>query len=258
MKPTFLGHNRPLLVSMITDETPEECKCSIRNSIYDGADAFGIHLCHLLMEYHNEKTLREIFFYAQHRPIYTVHYRRADRPQLTDGDLADTQRLCLRAGGTLCDVMGDMFDRGAPKELSMKSEAVDKQKRYIDELHEMGGEVLMSTHIHSFLTAEETLIQAKEIESRGADIVKIVVQAKSEEEAQEAYRITMMLKNELKRPFLYLCMGKYGKVHRVLTPVFGSVMTLCVQQYRAHSLPDHPLLRATRAVYDNIDFGMNR
>jgi 3-dehydroquinate dehydratase len=66
------------------------------------------------------------------------------------------------------------------------------------------------------------------------------------------------LKNELKTPFLHLCMGRYGKLHRVLTPMFGSVMTLCTQEYRAHSLCDQPLLRATKAVYDNIDFGVNR
>jgi 3-dehydroquinate dehydratase len=254
MKPTFYGHEKPLLAAMVYEPTPMTAKATMRNAIYDGADAFCIDLNVLGAEFHTEEHLKSIFAVAEDKPIYSYFYRRTLPEGSDDEPLAEMCRRSIKCGSTLCDLMGDMFEKGAPNQLAMAPEAVEKQKRLIDEIHEMGGEVLMSTHIFRFFSLEETLKQAKEMEARGADVVKIVVTANSREEEEEVFRTTMALRNEIKKPFLHLCMGRYGKVHRALTPVFGSCMTLCVQYYNKHSVFDQPLLRATRAVYDNIDF----
>jgi len=254
MRPTFYGHDKPLLAAMVYEKTPQTAKATMRNAIYDGADAFCVDLNVLEAKYHNEESLKSIFGVAQNKPIYSYFYRRT-LPEGTDDDaLADMCRLSIRSGSTLCDVIGDMYQKGAPDQLATDPVAVEKQKRLIDEIHSMGGEVLMSSHVFRFFTMEETLRHAREMDARGADVIKIVVSANSREEEEEVFRTTMALRNTLKKPFMHLCMGKYGKVHRALTPVFGSCMTLCVQYYNEYSVFDQPLLRATRAVYDNIDF----
>ena len=258
MKPSFYGHeNKPLLAAMVYEPTPKTAKATMRNAIYDGADAFCVDLNVLGREYRTEENLKTIFDTAENKPIYSYMYRAALAEGEGDEALADMCLTSIRAGSTLCDVMGDIFEKGAPLQLSRSSAAVEKQKQLIREIHAIGGEALMSTHVYHFITLEETLAQALEMESRGADVIKIVVTANSREEEEEVFRTTMALRKELKHPFLHLCMGKYGKVHRALTPVFGSCMTLCVQYYNDHSVFDQPVLRATRAVYDNIDFDRN-
>ena len=45
-------------------------------------------------------------------------------------------------------------------------------------------------------------------------MIKIVVSSQSEEEMYEAFRITTLMKRELKVPFLHICGGQSGKLHR--------------------------------------------
>ena len=55
-------------------------------------------------------------------------------------------------------------------------------------------------------------------------------------------------------PFLMINMGDHGKAHRVIGPVFGSCMLLCVQQYTPNGHKEKPLLRACRDIYNNFDY----
>ena len=48
---TFLTCEKPLLTAMVQAQTPQECKDIILNSIWDGAEAFGIQLENLKKEY---------------------------------------------------------------------------------------------------------------------------------------------------------------------------------------------------------------
>lgn len=255
MRLSYLNKPCPQLVSTIYGKSPEACIQQMIASNAEGADGFCIDMGLLPLEDHNEETLRQIFDTAEGKPIYTYHYRRADRPQLTDEDLMESQLLFLRSGATLCDIMGDVFDKGAPQELTRNAEAVRRQKEYIDKVHALGGEVLMSTHVQHYITPEQVLEQALEIESRGVDVVKIVVRVTTKEQAEEAFRATSMLRHALKTPFLHLSMGELSGPHRILTPMFGSCMTLCVPYRTPLAVPEQPLLRKARAVYDNIEFG---
>ena len=70
MKASFLNHDKPLLVAMVQEETPQAAIAVILNSLQDGAEAFGIQLCILKPEYRNEATLRRIFAACHGKPIY--------------------------------------------------------------------------------------------------------------------------------------------------------------------------------------------
>ena len=149
--------------------------------------------------------------------------------------------------------MGDTFGK-APDELAKNPIAVDKQRKLIEEIHNMGKEVLMSSHLYRYAKAEEVLEIAYEHQRRGADISKIVTAANSEEEEAENIRITSLLKKELKIPFLFLSGGTHYKVHRLVSPMLGSSMSLCVWQYDELATRSQPPLRLVRFVTDNMDY----
>lgn len=251
------GRKRPLLTCVISDETPDACIATIRNAIYDGADAIMLDLCKLALQYHTHDELNRIFNYCEDRPVIAMHYRSPLRPQLADEDLVESLLTSIRAGASMCDIMGDMY-HASPLQLSSDEESVEKQKQLVRTVHELGGEVLMSSHTWVPMTAEETITHARALASRGADMIKIAMIANTEAESMETFRATALLKHETDTPYLLVCMGQYGKFHRQIGPLFGSAMALCVQQYTTRSHKDQALLRATRAVFDNVDWNPAR
>ena len=250
-KHLFSRQRLPILVTSLTDPTPTKTICTMRNAIFDGTDAFMLHMEALKQEHICENDLLMICNYACDKPLYTMNYRRPNGK--TDEQLIEEQLMAVRAGASMIDMMGDMFDP-SPLELTWDSRAVDRQKQVIEEVHALGGEVLMSSHVWVYMTAEEALAHAKALEDRGADFVKIAMGVHNEEELLASLRTTALVKNELKIPFLHICMGQWGKLHRAISPTLGSCFALCVQSYTEAGHKEKPLLRAEKAVLDNIDW----
>ena len=173
--------------------------------------------------------------------------------EVKDEDLAESLLLAIRAGASMCDIMGDMFGR-AEMELSRDEAVIGQQRELVRQVHDLGGEALLSSHTWVPMSVAQTVEHAKALASRGADMVKIAMIANTEEEVMETFRSTMILKHEMDTPYFLVCMGQYGKLHRQLAPMFGSCLALCVEQYTARSHKDQALLRATRAVLDNVDW----
>lgn len=240
---------------MVQAPTVEETCLLIRNASYDGADAWGIQIENIKPEDQTEANIRAIVSCTNNMPIYATNYRGGKNVGRSDDDLAEGLKQLVRCGVTLVDVMGDYYDP-TPGELTENPAAVEKQMKLIDEIHAMGGEVLMSSHVCRFIPAEEVLRIAKAHEARGADICKIVTAANSVEEEMENLRIITLLKQELHIPFLFLCGGSQCKRHRQLGALFGCCMWLTVGTYDRYATPMQPLTRAIRAIADNtaIDF----
>ena len=258
MKPKFTQClSQPRLASMIQEPTAADAITRIRNSAYDGAEIIALHLEFLGKEFHNHKDLRTIFAYAGSRPVYTMNYRNVNRPGVSDEELVAGQLIAAEAGASMVDVMGDIFDP-SPLQLTMNPAAIDKQKSMIDQFHERDCEVMFSSHTWTFMTAEETLEHCKALIDRGADMVKIAMCAFKEEQMEEVYRTTLMMKRELKVPFLHVCMGQYGKVHRMISPFLGSSLALCMQQYIPVCNKEQPILRAAKTVFENVDWDIAR
>ena len=118
----------------------------------------------------------------------------------------------------------------------------------------MGKEVLLSSHVLKFASAETVLEIAYEQQKRGADIVKIVTAANSDEEQIENLRITTLLKKELKVPFLFLSGGTHSKIHRMIGPQLGCVSYLAVREHDEPAGPTQPTIKAAKAVRDNLDY----
>ncbi len=257
MRPTFLNQTRPLLTNMIQVENPEDAIETIRNALGDGADAFGLQLCQFNPRFQAKESYQRIFEFMGDKPIYITNYRGAFNKGASDEVLAKGLVEAIKAGATLCDIMGDLFDP-SPFELTINGKAIARQKGLISQIKSLGGEVLISSHINSFLPAEKVLEIAMAHQARGADITKIVTMGNSQAEELENLRITALLKEKLEIPFLFLSGGSHYKLHRMIGPLLGCVMYLCVQRHDKLSTKSQPVLRAVREVLANFDYTAHR
>ena len=241
MKKSFLNTATPFVTEMVQAPTAGQAEIKIRNAIADGATAIGIQMSFLEKQYRTEETLTSIFSAAEDKPVYFTNYRSGLNEGTSDEELTDGLLFGLKCGATLVDVMGDTFDP-SPEELTTNENAIAKQMKLIDEVHKKGGEVLMSSHIYEFRNAERVIKIALEQQRRGADIVKIVTGAQTQEEELKNLEICRLLKQELKVPFLFLSDGKYSYLHRTVGPALGVCMWLCFREYDEFTYPGPPLL----------------
>ena len=250
MRSNFLRYDAPPLVCMVQADNPERIKELIALSIPEGAEAFGMQFCRMKAQYRNKDTYKELFGLASPYPVYVTNYRDGENKGKSDEVLASELLELAECGATLCDVMGDYFDR-TEGELTVNAEAIKKQMKLIDDLHGKGAEVLMSSHVLKYTPAERVLEIALEHQRRGADICKIVTRADNMEQQIENLRIIDMLKKELKIPFLFLCGGECRILRRIGAKV-GSCMTLCVYEHDALATPAQPLLRDVKVIKELI------
>lgn len=153
-------------------------------------------------------------------------------------------------GATLCDAPGDMFFK-AEDELTDDKDAINKQKELIGRIHAKGAEVVMSSHVNKYKTAERVLQIAFEHKRRGADILKIVAHANNMEEQLENLKITDLLRKELGIPFLFLSGGEC-LIHRRMGIMLGCCMSLCVCELEKGSTNPPPLISEQREIRDEF------
>ena len=154
-------------------------------------------------------------------------------------------------GAGILDVMGDIYDR-QPDEMATDTAAIKKQIKLIEQIHNRGAQVLMSSHIYKFTPAQRVLQIALEQQSRGVDICKIVTGAETMEEQLENLKIINMLKKNLKIPFLFLSVGECSIV-RTIGATLGCCMYLCVYEYDELATLQQPLLKPLKAIRDNLE-----
>ena len=244
----FLTQEKPMLTCMVQAKDPDRIKELIDLSRPEGAEAFGMQFCRMRAEYRNKETYKTLFEHASPQPTYVTNYRSHENNGKSDDELAAELIELAECGATLCDVMGDYFDV-CDGELTMNEEAVAKQMKLIDELHARGAEVLMSSHVLKFTPAERVLEIALEHQRRGADICKIVTEAKTMEEQIENLRMINLLRENLKIPFLFLCGGKCHILRRIGASL-GNCMSLCVHEYDELATKVQPLLRDVKTIRD--------
>lgn len=253
MKPTFLQYEKPLLCAMILCPTPELCIAKIKASIAAGADAIGIQLDHLNMEYRTKEAFTEIFTACEGRPIYVTCYRTSQSNGMTDDECAEQLLLALDCGATLIDVYGDMYEKGAKYQLARDPDAIKKQKELINEIHRRGGEALMSCHTKSNLTVEENIEVAMAQAERGADVLKIVDECNDKNEIPSYIESIQKIISMTDKKLLFL-VGGAGKIIRYIGPSFGVCMYLCLAYRDKTDSGVQPLISKIKPVRDNILF----
>lgn len=248
----FLKGREDLLTVILQCENPETAIGRIRNANCLGADAYGLQVESLKEEFQTPEVFRRIFGEGKGRPFYVTNYRKKHNSKKSDEELAKELIRLAECGATLCDVMGDFYCPH-PEELTDDANAIKKQIKLIDQIHEAGSQVLMSSHVLKFSPAERVLEIAQEQKRRGADIIKIVTGATTMEQQLENLRITRLLKENLDAPFLFLSGGECS-LHRRLGLKLGCCMALCVYEHDAFSTASQPLLSTMKTIRDQIDF----
>ena len=257
MKRTFFQKkNGAMVTALMTGPTPESLIAQARGAEFDGADAIGIELRDLKPEYRTREVFERII-QSVNLPFMFIFYRN-DRWNVHKED-EPRQELLLaaaEAGAGMIDVMGDLYDP-SPDEITHNPEAIEKQKRLIDRIHAMGSQVIMSSHPQRAMTADAVLAQLRSFEERGPDVVKIVTAANTEEEFAESVRTIMLLHRELKKPFVHLCNGKFGRIQRFLGMSLGVSINFAAYRYEEFSLMTQPTVRAMRTVLDNLHWDIS-
>lgn len=249
MKKTFLNYDKPILNVMVQADNPARIKELIDKSLPLGAEAFGMQFERMNPEYKNEETYKALFNYTD-KPIYVTNYRHMKNEGKSDDVLALELLELADYGATLCDVMGDLYDK-QDDELAKNEDAIAKQMELIKQLHSKGAEVLISSHVMKFTPAQRVLEIALEHQRRGADICKIVTGADSMEQQIENLKIINMLKQNLEIPFLFLCGGECEILRRIGGKL-GCCMYLGVYEHDNFATPQQPLLKNLKAIRDNM------
>lgn len=249
MKKSFLNHDEAILTTMVQADNPDRIKELIDKSVPEGAEAFGMQFEKMKPEYRKPEVYRELFTYTD-KPIYVTNYLSYENENKTYDELAEEMLELAECGATLCDIMGDYYDK-QPDELAKDECAIKKQMELIEKLHKKDVEVLMSSHVLKFTPAERVLEIAKEHERRGADICKIVTGAETMEEQIENLKIINLLKENLKIPFLFLAGGECHILRRIGGEL-GCCMYLCVYEHDEFSTDVQPLLKNMKKIRDNI------
>ena len=246
MEYDFLNYEKAILTVMVQANNPARIKELMDKAVPSGAEAFGIQFEQMLPEYRTPEVYRDLFSYAKGRPSYVTNYRDKQNAGKSDVELGDELVEFAKCGADLCDMMGDYFDR-QPDEVAVDENAINKQIKLINRIHEKGAKVLMSSHVTKYTPAERVLEIALEHQRRGADISKIVVGADNREQEIENLRIINMLKEKLDIPFIFLSLGEC-KILRRIGGEFGCCMYLCVYEHDSFATPAQPLLSDVKLI----------
>lgn len=241
MKASFIRSDKPLKTAMIQVKTADEAIASIESGLKQGADAFGWQLECLNADQINQKTLENVFSAGCGMPFYVTNYKWASGGDKPEEQYFDELLLALKCGATLIDMPGDSFSP-APDQLTYNEQAIRKQIEFSQKVHDLGGELLISSHVPDFRSEDYVLGMAFEQKRRGADIAKIVTFSHDDEQLTDNLKTTVRLRETLGIPFLFLSGGEKCRLHRLVGPLLGACMWLCVAYRAPITTPPQPLL----------------
>lgn len=250
MRPSFLALKRPILCSIIDAADAAKAIGAIRNDEMDGADAFAVNSALLSPESLEEDSARRLIR-CTGKPMMFFSYRNHHLTGWTDEQRGQLQLRLAEHGAACLDVMGDYFD---PSELEFThdSAAIARQRQLIKDIHSVGAEVVISSHMPVARTAEQVLEQMSGMRDRGADIAKMITWVDKPSEFTEAVRTHELLNEKLGIPYIFLCNGRYAHLVRHMAPHLGSLLSFSVPRYDSLTAGAQPLTRNLRQTMDAI------
>lgn len=273
MRKSFVNVNTPMLAGVIKEKNSQDARARIRSSEYHGATGIDLHLSCLDAEFRNAESIKTIIDSAR-VPVLALNYNLSyDGSYYYDDEESRTNLLleAIKAGASAADIQGYTFDpyskggfrneylnlgysfiKGNPKEIVVDPEVISRQTEFIERIHHMGAEVLLSNHPGIPMTTEQLVDLALFLEKRNPDIIKIVTVANTDEELVEAFKAMVTLKKEVKTPVSYHCSGLKGPLTRVVNPILGGFMCFCNDTYMHNSDLSQPTIETAKIIIDNI------
>lgn len=116
---------------------------------------------------------------------------------------------------------------------------------------------MLSCHVLVRSRPEGLLRIGKELESRGADLVKIVVRNDDFYDLCDTLRANVLLEEKMNVPFKLMSNGEPSKLGRVLFPIFGSAWAFCQQDLRVGGFNYRPLISTEKFILQHVDWRPN-
>ncbi len=280
----FTDLSRPFIIGVISDHDGAHCIRSIKQSEFDGADGFQLELHNLHSSPPTKQELKDIIG-STTKPVWTTNRRsKVDRHQRREGDehaRIQVELDALDAGAQCIDLEMDTFDpwylwdrarREAewprlrdipinadnfPGECCFNEVAIQEQRKIIDHVHSVGGEVLLSCHVLVRTRTEGILRIAKALEQRGADLIKIVVWNDDYYDLCDTLRANVALSKVLDTPFKLMSQGEPSKLGRAIFPMFGSAWAFCQHDLHPGGFHYRPLISTEKYLLQRLDWQPN-
>lgn len=258
-RPSFAGLD-VMACAMIIERNAEDAVRAIRIAESHGAYGFMVYVGSMDA---TERTLEKLekVMHCTDKPVLAITYGESlFFPQsFTSQDMADILRLSVQAGAAAVDMPGYLFDdyggtvqvlknnrayweqkgydmsfvSASPKEVCGDPAVLAEQKQFIDEIHALGGEVLISVHAGVAMTSEQIVALNEFIEDQNADIVKLVLSGSSKETVIEHLKACIELEKRQKAGTFGCKFSVHGQstLSRLMGPMFGSYIAFCVDRY---------------------------
>lgn len=268
MKASFAKAQSPLLAAVIKQETTASAIAAIKNAEVHGATAIDLHLSCLDDDSRSDESLKRIFECTS-LPILGLNYKllyNGTFYECTDDERAEFFLRTARLGIAAVDIQGytfrdyadgDLIDSSfsfaaaKPLEVITNNAVVKKQTDFIEQVHSLGCEVLLSTHPNTFLDCNQILELVNELVKRKPDVIKLVTTCDNDDQLAESFKTILALKNNFDIPVHLHCKGKHGKITRLVNPILGGHLIFCCDGYEHNSdVEQLDLQTAARMVDD--------
>jgi len=268
MKTKLSQLTAPALAGVVREKNACSAIAEIKNCTYDGADMIDLHMS--CLDSTDVDTLRKIIASSK-IPVLALNYNLTY--EWGDAGFSEEERTAsflraVEAGAAGIDLQsytfhlpskkefcGDdtySFTKGHPKEIVTDEKILAKQCELIEKVHFMGSEVLLSCHPGIPMKREQVVELALFLEKRKPDIIKIVTAATNEEEMLESIQAMILLKKEVRTPVAYHANGKAGSLSRIINPILGGHIALCVDHFKESSTMGQLDLKAVKSIMDHI------
>lgn len=257
----------PAVAGCVRAQTRLGAIAEIKNCYYDGADMIDLHLS--CLDATDTETLRSII---QSTPLpvlamnYDQNFDRTRKHQTEEERVASLLRA-IEAGAAGVDIEGYTFHAQSeggfhgenkysftvdnPKEVVTDPAVIAMQCDFIEQVHSMGGEVLLSCHPGVPMNTEQVLDLIRFLKERNPDIIKLVTMGYTQEDCDEGVRAMLAIKREFDFPVSYHVTGQAGIPTRMINPLLGGQIAFCIDRFNEGSTMGQLDLRTMRAVVDN-------
>lgn len=270
---------RPFICTSLADRSVEETIASLKRAEYQGARAFEVHLP--LLDVPDRKVIAELTA-ATAAPMYATCRRGTFYELLGAGgsvDLTDAERTgvlldAVEAGFDGVDVELDAFDpTGGPDEFSAGAirryaddpdaplaqvsddpDAVERQRAFVDAVHERDADVMLSAHTYRHLDPDDAVAIAERMTDRGADLCKIVGVDRDMDEAVDTIQGHLRLNEADTAPYSLMAIGDPSRIVRPISPMLGSAWVFAQPDLRPGGFHSWPLVENAREVLRRVDW----
>ena len=259
----------PAIAGVVREKTAREAIAQIKNCYLHGAEMIDLHLS--CLEDQSEEGIRSIIEKSP-LPVLALNYASAydwSPISYTEEEREELFLRAIRAGAAGVDIQGYTFDprsksgfygedkysftKGSPKEIVTDSAVIERQRAFIEKVHALGGEVLLSCHPGIPMKREQVVELALFLEKRNPDIIKIVTIANSMEDMLESLHAMVELKKTVKTPISYHSAGKFGGLSRVICPALGGQIAFCVDRFSESSTFEQLELASAKQTIENLE-----